>query len=98
MQKKITLATVKSFIRKTENLYINERSKFDGMYDCVMPIENDGFSKAEKTDRHLDNTHGVHGAWFVGQSRDYFTPYNDGKFQGYEIYNCCGKFILATKI
>jgi hypothetical protein len=98
MQKKITLATVKAFIRKSNDLYINERSRFDGMVDCVVASENSGFDKALPTERHLSNTHGVHGAWFVGQSRDYFTAYNDGVFQGYEVYNCCGKFILATKI
>ena len=98
MQKKITLATIKAFIRKSENLYINERSRFDGMVDCVMPSKNQGFDKALPTERHMTNTHGVHGAWFVGQSRDYFTAYNDGTFQGFAVSNCCGSFILATKI
>lgn len=98
MQKKITLATVKSFIRKTENLYINQRSRFDGMVDGIMANENPGFDKALPTDAHKSYTHGVHGAWFVGQSRDYFTAYDDGTFQGIAVSNCCGSFILATKI
>jgi len=95
--KKITLATIKSFIRKNEDkLFINVKSSFDGMIDgCA--YYNDGFKKANKTNENLRNTAGVNGAWFVNGSRDYFTPYNENGYTGYSISNCCGHFILATK-
>ena len=44
---KITLATIKSFIRKNPNLYIKSTSRFDGMYDCVMPNQNAQFELAQ---------------------------------------------------
>jgi len=96
--KKITLATVKSFINKTADLHISTRSTFDGMQDCVASTGNREFAKANRTDEFIENTFGIVGAWFVKGSRDYFTEYNDGKFAGFEVYNCCGKFILAKPI
>jgi hypothetical protein len=98
--KKITRSTIKSFINreiKNGNLYINNKSTFDGMVDGVMPLKG-GFTKVEPCPRH-DNvqryTLGIKGAWFVGQGRDHFTPWADDNFIGYEIYNSCGQFILA---
>lgn len=94
--KKITLATVKSFVKKNRNgLYIRVGSRFDGMNDCVMPV-NGGFSPAKESG-NTENTLGIAGAWFVRDSRDWFTPYDDGTFTGYEVSNCCGNFILAIK-
>lgn len=98
MQKKVTLATIKSFVRKAAELYVSEKSRFDGMVDCVMETPDKGFSVAIPTDRHQKNTLGIQGLWFVGDSRDYFYPYNDGVFQGYTVSNCCGSFVIATKI
>jgi hypothetical protein len=97
--KKITLATVKKFIRDNrDQLYINVKSSFDGMTDCVESL-HDGFVKAsEDTDTHTkEHTLGIKGAWFVGQSRDYFSPYdNIGKdMTGIEVSNSCGSFVLA---
>lgn len=98
--KKITRATIKSFINremKNGNLFINKLSSFDGMVDCVMPVKSD-FRKVEPCTRHENAnkyTLGVKGAWFVGSSRDHFTVYADDNFIGYEVYNCCGSFILA---
>ncbi len=96
---KITLATVKAFIRKhREDLLINVTSRFDGQVDGCMP-ENGGFIKAELTNEHFEYSLGVKGAWFVGQSRDYFKPYDNfgGDMTGIEVTNCCGRFILAIK-
>lgn len=95
---KITKTTIKSFIKKNfDNLYIKKTSHFDGMTDGVENIENPTFLKVEKDERIPENTLGVAGAWFVGQSRDYFYDYEDDNFKGYEISNCCGGFILAIK-
>ena len=95
--KKITLATVKSFIRKnSNNLFINVKSSFDGMTDGCEPCNN-GFMVAVPAQDHIENNLGINGAWVVGSSRDYFTPYFKDGFSGIEVYNCCGKFILAVK-
>jgi hypothetical protein len=99
--KKITLATLKSFIKKNQGkLFINVKSSFDGMIDgCASHY--DGFVKAEKdktqsvnSDYH-DRTQGIKGCWLVGGSRDYFKPYNDLRFEGIEVSNSCGHFIIA---
>ncbi len=97
--KKITLTTVKSFIKKNrKDLFINVKSSFDGMTDGCEP-RKDGFifASTEKQDTCRENTLGVAGAWFVFQSRDYFKPYSDDKFEGIEVSNACGHFILAVK-
>ncbi|HUV01738.1 MAG TPA: hypothetical protein VMW32_12305 [Bacteroidales bacterium] len=94
---KTTKATIKSFIRKnSDSLFINIKSAFDGMHDCCMPREN-GFHKVTIDETGHENTLGVPGAWFVGSSRDYFNDYEDDHFMGFEIFNCCGKFILAIE-
>lgn len=101
--KKITLSTVKSFIRKNrEHLYINVKSSFDGMTDGVEQLHN-GFVKTEqdKTESlnssYYKSTQGINGAWFVGSSRDYFTAFENENFKGYEVSNACGCFILSIQ-
>ena len=37
--KKITLSTLKSFINKSEVLYVEVSSSFNGMTDCVERVE-----------------------------------------------------------
>jgi len=97
MEKKITLATLKSFIRKnSDDLYINVRSSFDGMTDGLEYYKN-GFSKAEKTNEFESNTLGISGAWLVGGSRNHFSAYNENGFEGIRVSNCCGSFILAVR-
>ena len=97
MQKKITKATVKSFIRKNrQNLLIDVKSRFDGMVDCVMPVEG-AFITCKQTERYLENTYGIEFAWFVGSGDDKFEAYEENGFKGYKVYNCCGSFILAIK-
>ena len=100
IKSKPTMATIKSFIRKNDGkLFINVKSKFDGMIDGVSLDRNSQFSVALKPepDRNHENCKGVQGAWFVGSSRDHLTPFDNGVFMGYEVYNCCGSFILAVK-
>lgn len=97
--KKITLATLKSFAkRNASDLFSNEKSDFDGMVDCVMPSENQGFKKTEylpeKTGYYRT---GIHGIYTVGSSRDYLTFYEDANFIGIRVSNCCGCSILAIK-
>lgn len=100
--KKITLATVKSFVKKNrENLYINLHSRFDGMHDCIMPAKG-GFEKAQPSKQGVfvnttDHTLGIEGAWFVYGSRDYLKPFENETMKGFEISNCCGNFTLAIQ-
>ena len=42
-----------------------------------------------------ENTLGYKGVWLVGSSRDYFTAFDNGEFEGIEVYNCCGGFVVA---
>ena len=95
--KKITLATVKSFIKNNQgNLQILTKSRFDGMIDGCANTGEVEFSPVRKTENNDSHTLGIKGAWFVGSSRDYFTEYNENGFIGIEISNCCGHFTLAV--
>jgi hypothetical protein len=99
-QKRITLATVKAFIRRNDSLHIRIDSEFDGMVDGVRQIRNPQFRPVLRAGVDLNKryTLGIPGAWFVGQSRDYFSPYSDGDgYIGYEISNACASFVLARK-
>ena len=101
MSQKITLATVKSFLKreaKNNNLYLKVNSRFDAMTDGVMQ-ENGVFEKQDAEKLNLENksTFGFPGLWFVGSSRDYFEPFADDNFIGYIISNCCGMSTVAMK-
>jgi len=99
--KKITLATIKSFIRKNkDNLYLQQRTRFDGMVDCVLPVKDVSINKINPLviDFNESYTYGIKNAWFVGSSRDYFTPYEIDNFTGYEVWNCVGSFFILTPI
>ena len=98
--KKITKATIKSFIKKNfDDLYISTRSRFNGMIDCVDACQDQSFRKVEKDtrERFANNSLDIKDAYFVGSSRDYFNVYDKDGFKGYEIYNCVGSFILAIR-
>ena len=90
-KKKITLATVKSFIRKnSDRLFAKTCSRFDGMTDCVQRVEGDIFTPIS-----AENALGIRGVYIVGNSRDHFSSFENESFIGFEIYNCCGSGILA---
>lgn len=95
--KKITLATLKSFVNKNkEQLYLKVESSFSGMTDMVETIEQP-FSKAEAYDGNLKNTLGFRGIWLVGSSRDYIKTFENDTFKGFAVSNCCGDFLVAIK-
>jgi hypothetical protein len=98
---KITKATFKSFIKKNrENLFVRMDSKFDGMYDSVEYIKGACFREAveSKTFKNYEeHTLGFEGIYLVGESRDYFRPYNDEEYTGIEWMNCCGSGVIAVK-
>ena len=100
MSKKITLATLKSLIRKNPGkVYIKEKSTFDGMVDCVMPCSDQSWSLLERdpSGNCTESTLGYRGVWVVGGSRNSFTPYSKDGYEGIEVWNCCGSFVLATR-
>lgn len=95
-QTKVTLATIKSFIRKNRSsLFISCKSSFDGMTDCVESCPNPEFVPAQDCD-YTKYTLGIKGAWFVGGSRNYFKIFETNELTGYTINNCCGSFVLAV--
>lgn len=98
--KKITRATLKSFINKNrDQLLVKVESDFDGMVDCVMPSRDATFTPAVSDDRDyaFENTLGIRGLWLVGQSRDGFQPFEDDQLVGIKYYNCCGSGVIAIK-
>lgn len=95
--KKVTLATLKSFVKKNANaLYINVMSEFSGHTDCVESV-NGGFTQATISENvNVKHNLGIRGAWLVGSSRDYMSAYDDGKFVGIDVWNSCGRFVIAV--
>lgn len=101
MNSKITKATFKSFIRKNANrLFIKNLSDFDPMVDGVRQCDDNGFRSVTIDAAKANSSHtlGIAGVWLVGQSRDYFNPYSKNGFEGIEVYNSCGNFILAVQV
>ena len=94
--KKITLATLKSFINKNE-VYIKMESSFDGMSDMIEYDKNAKYMPAQKTDNNVKNTLGLNGLWLVGSSRNYFRYFEDENFYGIDVTNCCGSSLIAVK-
>ena len=96
--KKITMATLKSFIRKNvdKGLFLNVKSSFDGMQDCC-ESRNDGFLRVVREEGYISNTLGLRGLWVVGSSRDYLSKYEDSRFIGIEYSNSCGRGIVAVE-
>jgi len=93
---KITKATIKSFIRKNEGcLYIKHLSKWDPTDDSLRSLSDPVFVRAEEP-KEIDNYNlGVYGLFWMSGIRNTVYPFNNGEFQGYEIANCCGRWILA---
>lgn len=95
--KKTTIATVKSFIKKNRNnLFIKVKSRFSGMTDGL-EFQDDDFTPALTDEKHGEYTQGVAGAWFVGRGNDYHEAFEDDHFKGFKVFNSCGSFYLAIK-
>lgn len=89
--KKITLATLKSFIRKNKsNLKIQFLTHFDGMTDCVTTAINTDIHPIRKTDFELKHTLGIEGVW-ISLSKNYIEAVPNG----YNVSNSCGSFNLT---
>lgn len=109
--KKITLATVKAFIRKNRaRLHVLVKSHYNiGNDDCVRPTGDTMPTPARRPERWNRETGetvpgdledrrdmGVIGVSFVNGSRDYFRPCDIPGWTGYEVYNCCGTFVVCV--
>jgi len=95
---KITISIIKSFIKKNfKKIYIKITSNFDTNDDCLIGFKDSEFNIMAESIRYPKNTLGIEGAWFIGNSRDYFEKYEDDEFTGYTVSNCCGSFIIAIK-
>jgi hypothetical protein len=104
MSKKITLATIKSFLRKNEgSLFVSHGYSFDGMTDCCQPSNDTSIKVLEGSfDKDSRRTLGFPALWFVGGGGDNFYPKeieSEGvKYTGFEVYNCCASFTILTKV
>jgi hypothetical protein len=97
MTKRITMATIKSFIKKnSEELFLKKINSYDGMCDGVNERAAHGFTQVEFNHQSHANQLGIPGAWFT-PGGNLLTEYNDGVFKGFDVYNCCGHFIIAVK-
>jgi len=93
---KITLATFKAFLNKnSDNIFVKELSRFDGMVDCVMNVKDD-FSQVKRSENISEHDLGFSGCWLVGSSRDSISVYEDDIYTGFQVYNSCGSWIAAT--
>lgn len=93
--KKITIATVKSFIKMNpEFLFINIKSRFDGMTDGVED-RHAGFQKIRKATQFHERTMGYEGVNFTSSTKNWCERYEDEFYQGFRVDNCCGCFIVA---
>jgi hypothetical protein len=96
--KKITRATLKSFINKNrDRLLVRQDSTFDGMDDCIRTVKDRAFQPIKPAD-HQKNTLGIQGVWLVGDSRDYFEAFNADGLEGIRTFNCCGSFVVAVPV
>ncbi len=89
---KITKATLKSFIRHSDRLFVQTKSSFDGMSDCVMPSQDKSMKEISK-----EKAIGHEGVWLVGGSRNSFKLIETPTHFGIEVYNCCGCSTLFTE-
>jgi len=88
--KKITLATLKSFIRKNESLFVEHQSNFDGTVDGVVAV------KKELIPVTKENAIGFKGVYCVGSGRDYLSFIETSTHYGIRVLNCCGCSHLYT--
>ena len=83
--KKITQATLKSFIKKNISiLYVCKRADFDAIQDCVV-YDNKGFKPAQLTEEYKKYNLGIQGIWLVDVGRNYFEHFENDDFIGIEI-------------
>jgi len=99
--KKITRATLKSFIEKNkDNLFINVQSVFDNAHKRNgMESSLEGWVEAKETPCNNDTTFEIEHVLIVrgctGGNNFYY--FDDGVYQGIGYRNCAGNGIIAVK-
>lgn len=97
---KVTLATLKSFLKKNDGkIYVYNKSRFDGMCDGVRDIHDaqwilSPYKYNSEKRNSFGHTHLIH---CVDSGGNLVTPYSKDGFIGFEVYNCCGCFVVAIK-
>ncbi len=94
---KVTLATLKSFIRKNSTeILIQNLSSFNGQIDGIESSKDQNFYMAQFVKLNSHNL-GIKGVYMVGHSDDYITTIENDEYVGFHIDNCCGSFSLVIK-
>lgn len=97
---KATIATLKSFLKKNDGkIYVYNSSSFDGMFDMVQDNPGATWRLSPHKYNPDDKNYLGHKHWIycVGRGGDIVTPYCKDGFTGFEVYNCCGSFVVAIK-
>jgi hypothetical protein len=97
--KRITFATVKSFVKKAlakDSFYVMRYTSFDGMCDSVIANKTAAI-KFDSVDLDKQDFGTNRAIWFVRGGGDYFKFMDLGSYYGIEVYNCCGCSVLLTK-
>lgn len=97
---KPNIGTVKRFITKkfaSGDLYLKVKSKFYGMTDGVEYVKDRGYELAQADTSFHECTLGIQGIWIVsGSGCNLIKEVTEGDLVGYEVYNCCGSFIVLA--
>lgn len=94
--KKITRATVKSFIRRhRDHLFVMSISSFDGQEDARMAFDKPEFLSVEVWDVNNQRTLGVEGVYF--RENTSFKAYSGHGFEGFEVSHSGADFVLAVR-
>lgn len=95
-KKKITLSTLKSFLKRNKNdLHLKIHSRFNGMIDGLEHFKDD-FEPAEETEYNTYYTLGIKGLYVI-PGRSYFNVFRDKNYIGITVWNSCGKQTIVTK-
>lgn len=96
--KKLTIATVKSFIRNNlGQLLIQVSYDYDGMADCVASTGSKGFVQILRSENGQTKYDlGLRGVWFVNGPRNYCRQIETATHRGFEVSNCCGCWTVAV--
>lgn len=86
--KKITVATLKSFMRKNPDFIVVEKYSFDGMID--------GNSSAQAGVKNWDFEKTINMV-LVGSSGNYLQFVEKAGYYGINVYNCCGSYDIMVK-
>lgn len=97
---KITKSTVKSFIKKNiSDLYMKEFTYFNGMTDGIdnVPEIRNRFITLTESSRAALGVETTYNSPSFFESHNSIEPVEGENFTGFEITNCCGRYIIAAR-